>query len=301
MKNRALKNRHMKGVITAIITPFDKSGGLDAKAIKEITAFLKKKVHGLFINGTFGSGPLMSVGERKKVLELVLEEANDDVEVCVNISTTSKKWAHELAKHAADSGATCIISTAPYYYKHRADIVEKYFVELIEKSEIPVYIYDNPSVVPFKCSPELLLRLAQKGLKGMKDSSKDLVSFYKNLTVLDETDFRCIMGTDSLLLPAVVMGAPGCVSATSNYLTDLVVNLWEKVKKGDLKEGEVLQKKVIRVKRIIEKYPQIPLLQKIMREMGLNAGYPRAPFEDTPEDIWKDVKNGLEGSGIKLL
>ena len=90
MENHTYKNRDMKGVITPIITPFDRKGNLDKQALREVTAFLKNKVHGIFVNGTFGSGPLMSIEERKEVLELILEEANNYVEVCVNVSTTSE-------------------------------------------------------------------------------------------------------------------------------------------------------------------------------------------------------------------
>ncbi|GAG58641.1 unnamed protein product [marine sediment metagenome] len=76
-----------------MVTPFKQNGALDKKALREVVSFLKKRVHGLFVNGTYGCGPLMSVNERKDVLEIVTEEAGNDIQVCVHIGSTSNRDA----------------------------------------------------------------------------------------------------------------------------------------------------------------------------------------------------------------
>jgi len=293
-----LVNKAMKGVITAMVAPFNKEGELDKKAIKEVVSFLKTKVHGLFVNGTYGSGPLMSTEERKRVLEWVMEEAAGHIQVCVNISSTTNKMSIELGKHAVEVNASSVITLAPYYYKHDMNIVEDYLNELMSTIEIPVFFYNNPAVVPFNATSSFLFKLAKKGLKGIKDSSFNILNFYDYLNIFEGTDFKCMIGTDALLLPSVIMGAWGCISAISNYLPDLVMKLWEETVKGNIEKATILQKKILRVRDIFKKSPTIPLIQKALLEIGINAGYPREPFKDTPVEIWNDIKYQLSKLGV---
>ena len=293
-----LGNKDMKGVITAMVTPFNVKGAIDKKAIKEMVSFLKTRVHGLFVNGTYGSGPLMSYEERKQVLEWVMEEAAGHIQVCVNISSTTNKMSLELGKHAAEVNASSVITLAPYYYKHDTNIVEDYLNELVSTIGIPVFFYNNPAVVPFNATSNFLFKLAKKGLKGIKDSSFNILNFYDYLNIFEGTDFKCMIGTDALLLPSIIMGAWGCISAISNYLPNIVIELWEETVKGNIEKAAILQKKILKIRDIFKKSPTIPLIQKALYEIDINAGHPRAPFRDTPEEIWSDTKYQLGKLGV---
>jgi len=63
----------LKGVIPPMITPFDKEGNLDIESLEKLVAFLKDRINGLYICGSYGSGPMMSVEERKKVTEVTVK------------------------------------------------------------------------------------------------------------------------------------------------------------------------------------------------------------------------------------
>lgn len=63
----------MYGVIPPMLTPFKKDGNLDEEGIRTLVRFLNGKVNGVFICGSYGSGPLMSVEEKKKVIDIVME------------------------------------------------------------------------------------------------------------------------------------------------------------------------------------------------------------------------------------
>ena len=63
----------LKGVVPPMITPFNREGNVDIENLEKLVAFLRGKVDGLYICGSYGSGPLMSVEERKKVTEVTVK------------------------------------------------------------------------------------------------------------------------------------------------------------------------------------------------------------------------------------
>jgi len=116
-----MKIKNLTGVIPPMITPFDSDGEVDENALIDLINFLIKHVHGLFICGTYGSGPLMKPEQRKKVAEIVTQQIDNKISVIVHVGSTNTKTAVDLAKHAESVGSSHISSVPPYYYKHNKD------------------------------------------------------------------------------------------------------------------------------------------------------------------------------------
>ncbi len=161
------------GVIPPMITPFSEDDTLNEKALRNVVNFLYEHVHGYFICGTYGGGPLMNKDEKKRVVEVVVEEAKGQREVVMNVSATNTRDAIELAKFAEKAGATQVASVPPYYYQQPMVNVLRYFDKLIQAVNIPVYVYNNPKAVGYGLTPENIVELSKIGLFGMKDSSFD--------------------------------------------------------------------------------------------------------------------------------
>lgn len=293
-------NREMKGVIPPMITSFKKNGDLDKRAIKEVVSFLKTRVHGLFVNGTYGCGLMMNVNERKEVLETVMEEAGDSIQVCVHIGATTNRDAIDLGKHAAEIGVVGVASVPPYYYPHKEADIESYFENLINEIEAPVYFYNNPVTTSFAADAGILSRLAEKGLKGVKDSSFDILTFYSFIRSVKKEGFHFIMGSEALILPAVIMGGRASVAGMANCLPEEVVALWQASENGDIEKASKLQKKILNLRDVFKSGSTIPLVHQTLRERGVNAGYPRAPFREQPVEVWKEVRSKLENLGIEF-
>jgi len=291
-------NREMKGVIPPMITPFKENGDLDKKALREVVSFLKGKVHGLFINGTYGCGPLMNINERKEVLETVMEEAGRDIQICVHIGSTSNKDALELGKHAAGLDVIGVASVPPYYFPHKTADIENYFSELIAEINTPVYLYNNPITTPFSADADFLNKLADKGLKGVKDSSFDILVFYNYLRKVKKEGFHFIMGSEALILPAVFMGGRASIAGMANCLPEEIVSLWNAAEKGEIEKASELQRRVLNIRDIYKKGSTTPLVYRTLRERGVNAGYPRKPFRDQPDEIWQKVKKDIKDLGV---
>ncbi len=290
----------ISGIIPPLLTAFTKDGEFDEKAQRDIVSFLVDKVQGFYPCGTYGSGPLMSVEERKRVAEAVIDEVNGRVPVIMHVGGASTRSVVELAKHAEKAGATAVAAVPPIYYGFKEPEVERHFKALVEAVSIPVFVYNNPKTTGVSVSAEFLNRLAQAGVRGVKDSSFDIMVFYNYLWKVKKDGFIPVIGTEALIFPAVGMGAHASVSGLANAIPEPVVELFNAVKAGDLEKARPLQKKVSAMRDIMHYAPTLAMIQAILRKRGVNAGYPRLPFVLPEEDLVNRAVTEFKKLGVSF-
>ena len=109
----------LSGIIPPLTTPFTPAGDVYEKGLRELVDFqIENGSHGLFICGTYGSGPIMTLEERKQVHEIVIDQAQNRIRIVAHVGTTSTAQSIELAQHAQETGAEYIASISPYYHRH---------------------------------------------------------------------------------------------------------------------------------------------------------------------------------------
>ena len=176
----------------------------------------------------------MTVEERKQVCEIVVDQAKGRITVVDHVGTTSTAQSVALAQHAERVGADYIASISPYYHRHDERTVVEYFRALVQAVDIPVYVYNNPKASGVTLTPSFLRHLADVGVQGIKDSAFSYIEFaHFMLAMEDRPDFRFIVGTEGIALPAFMLGAKGCVSGLANVFPELMVKLWDTYKAGD--------------------------------------------------------------------
>jgi len=292
--------RKITGVIPPLLTAFDQRGTFDPAAQKEIVNFLVDKVQGFYPCGTYGSGPMMSVEERKQVAELVIDEVNGRIPVIMHVGSCSTQSVVDLAKHAESAGAYAVAAVPPIYYGFDDDAVARQFEAMLDAVSIPVFIYNNPKATGVSVSGNLLARLAEMGVSGVKDSSFDIVTFYSFLQSVKKEGFIPIIGTEALILPAVLAGAHAAISGVSNAIPGPVVDLFNAVKTGDLAKAPALQAKVFKMRDIMHYAPTLPMIQAVLRKRGVNAGYPRLPFVFPDKALVAKAIGDFKALGISL-
>ena len=100
-----MKPNEFKGIYPPMMTAFTEDGEIYEKGTRNIVDFIVPHVQGLYPCGTYGSGPMMSPEERKKVAEIVLDQVNGRVPVILHVGTADTKTTIELAQHAQSIGA----------------------------------------------------------------------------------------------------------------------------------------------------------------------------------------------------
>lgn len=273
-----MKARPLYGIYPPLVTPFTPDGKVSVNALARLIEFLSPWVHGYYICGTYGQGPLMRIEERKLVAEKLIELVKEGHKVLVHVGAPDTLTAVELARHAQDIGAHAVASVPPYYYRHSEEAVIRFFEEIARSVDIPVYAYNNPQRVGYAISPELAERLKKTGVSGVKDSSFD-VQTYIDFKLVAGEDFDVVVGTEALMLPTYVLGARAFIPGMSNYLPELVYKLFKRLESGDIEGARTLQFLVNDVRRKLHKLGSpIALTYAILGKRGIDAGMPRKPF-----------------------
>lgn len=283
----------VEGVIPPIITPFTPEGEVDGGAFHELVDFWVKHVQGLFVCGTYGSGPLMSFEQRRRAAEIVTERVNGRVPVIVHVGAADTQTSVLLARHAESIGANGVAAVAPYYYPHNDQELANYYGEIVDSVSLPVYVYNNPKTTGNSISADLLVRLADLGVVGIKDSSFDILQFYAYMRRVTKPDFEFVMGTESLILPAMAMGARAAVSGLANALPEVVVELYQACKDNDYGSAARLQQKVLELREVMHLAPSICAVQAMLKMRGMRAGSPKSPFAPISEQKYAQIEASL--------
>ena len=245
--------KDLYGIIPPLTTPFTENGNVYEEGLRRLVEFqIEKGSHGLFICGTYGSGPIMTLEERKQVHEIVIDQVKGRITVVAHVGTTSTTQSVELAQHAEAVGADYVASIAPYYHRHDERTVVEYFRALIKAVNIPAYVYNNPKASGVTITPDFLRHLADVGVQGIKDSGFSYIDFAHFVLAMENCpDFRIIVGTEGFALPAFMAGAKGCVSGLGNAFPELMVGLWDTYKAGNYEEAARLQLRVVKARKIL--------------------------------------------------
>ena len=293
--------RELQGIIPPLTTPFTEGGDVYQEGLCRLVEFqVEKGSHGLFICGTYGSGPIMTVEERKKVHEVVVDQVKGRVTVVAHVGTTSTAQSIELARHAESVGADLVASISPYYHRHDERAVVEFFRTLVEAVDIPLYVYNNPKASGVTITPSFLHHLADVGVQGIKDSGFSFIELtHFMLAMEDKPKFRFVVGTEALALPAFMVGAKGSVAGLANVFPELVVRLWDLFQAGKYQEAARVQMQVNRARQILH----IPsstnaACYAVLHERGIDVGYPKPPILPVRQDRGTAMIAGFREMGL---
>jgi 4-hydroxy-tetrahydrodipicolinate synthase len=290
-------SKEFSGIIPPVLTSFTEDGKFDEAAQREVVRFQAKHVHGFYPCGTYGSGPLMTVEERKQVARVVVEEKGN-AKVIVHVGAVSTQQAVELAQHADHIGADAVGAIPPYYYRYSDQHLLDHYRALIKAVRIPVFLYNNPMLSGNPISADLLATLAGEGLAGVKDSAFDLVNFYMYLLKVQRADFHFIIGTEAIAAAALDAGASGVISGLANVFPEFMVDFYEIWKKGNPAETAKKQLDVVKARAILKYGPTLTMTYAVLRMRGMNPGYPRAPHQDISKELYQRVEGEFKDMGL---
>lgn len=285
------------GIIPPVITCFEKQGKIDENAQRELIRYQAKFVQGFYPCGTYGSGPLMTTEERKRVAKIVIEEKGNTF-VIVHVGAPSTAEAVDLSRHAESIGADAVGAIPPYYYAYsQAQLIEHYRA-ILKAVKIPVFLYNNPELSRNPVAPDTLRILAEDGLFGVKDSSFDLVNFYNYLIAVRKPGFKFIVGTEAIAAAALDAGACGVIAGVANVFPEFLEDFYATWKRGNSAATASKQLNVIKARNILKFGPTLTMTYAALRMRGFNPGYPRAPYSEISAEIYEKALREFRAMGI---
>jgi len=289
-----MKEINVTGVIPPVITPFDRNGEPDLEAFGRLLDFLLEHVHGLYPLGTYGSGPLMQKEMRIKLAEFIIKKVDGRVPVIMHIGSADTNTAVELAQAAEKAGTDAVASVVPFYYRYDERCLMEHFTKILESVDVPFYVYNNPGMGGNTITPKMLVTLADQGLKGIKDSSFDILKFYEFIKTVKKENFDFIIGTEALLVPAVLAGAKGCVSGVSNTFPELMAQLWNAASTGEMEKAMEFQHKVNSIREIMHLSNSVISMHAMLKLRGIDIGFPRRPLLLADDALVEKIRGRLK-------
>ncbi len=277
------------GVNPALITPFTRRGEkVDFEKVKVLLDYVVGSgVQGVVPCGSTGEFPYLTVDERKRVIEKVVELVKGNVQVIAGTGSANTSEALELTHFAMDVGADAAIICAPYYFKPSNRSMYDHFKSIASKIDIPIVLYNIPQLTGTYIDWRVVEDLVEfENIIGLKDSSGNMSYI---MTVLEKTMGRLsvVCGHDEIVFPALAAGGKGMILASANVIPDHWVKLYNLFKDGKFEEARKLQFKAQKLARIIVKSGAVGV-KEALKMMGLNMGKARKPLSMGGELTYED-------------
>ena len=238
----------LKGVISALPTPFN-NGKVDLKSLEKLIQYqLKNGIQGFVVNGTTAESPTLQWDEVITIFQVVKSLSGDKVPVIVGTGSNSTAQTIDTTKKAADLGADAVLLVVPYYNKPPQRGLVQHFTSVASASTVPVILYNVPGRTITTLATESIVELSKnKNIIGIKEASGD-IEFNKKLFQLLPDSFIKLSGDDDTYISFLKIGGHGVISVMSNIITAACVS-W--TQKANAKNWSEVDKDFLRYKKII--------------------------------------------------
>ena len=239
------------GVGTALITPFAADGSLDETAISLLARRqVAAGVHVLVPCGTTGETPTLSMDERRRVIELVVAEANGRALVLAGAGGYDTKEVIHMAAMVKAAGADGILSVTPYYNKPTPEGLYQHYKAIAESTDLPIIVYNVPGRTGCNIDPATLVRLAGiPNIIGVKEASGN-ISQMADICHAVPDDFIVMSGDDAITLPLMALGGHGVISVASNEVPAEMVQMVEAFERGAIADAQHWHNKLLPIMQI---------------------------------------------------
>jgi 4-hydroxy-tetrahydrodipicolinate synthase len=273
-------------VITAMVTPMEKSGAIDYDRVDSLAKHLiESGSDALLVAGTTGESPTLTNEEEIELVSTVKRAAANRAKIILGAGSNSTHSAIEYSKFAEKEGVDAILSVVPYYNKPNQRGIVEHFSAIAKSTSLPIILYNIPSRTGVTMAPETVAYLANtfKNIVGIKQSCSDL-DVITELKLTCPSDFAIYSGDDSLTLPMLSVGAHGVISVASHLFGSEIKSMIRNFKNGDVLAARNMHKELYPVFRKLFMAPNPIPVKAGLAYKGLIDEFVRLPLVTLSED-----------------
>lgn len=288
-----------RGIVPPIITPLTSEDELDEAAYRKVLEYcLKAGVHGFWVCGAAGEGFVLGDDERMRIAEISVEQVQGRAKVIMHVGATTTRSVVRLARQAGAAGVDAVSSVPPLLYRPDDDAIVSYYRAIADAVDLPIFVYNLPGLTGVEVTPPLLERLVREvpRIAGVKHSAPD----FFNIHAFNQLGIAVFTGHSGLLLPALTMGAVGCIGSPLNIAPRIHLDIYDAYRDGDMAKAEKRQRQAAAIHAFCFQYPHIALYKTILSErLGIDCGIPRPPIRSLTDDRSREVIRRAKEMGIE--
>ncbi|MCW4466662.1 4-hydroxy-tetrahydrodipicolinate synthase [Glutamicibacter sp. MNS18] len=276
----------LRGVLTALATPFTESGELDLPKLRFLVdRSVNAGVGGVVAGGSTGEFAALSTAERELVVQTVIRHTAGRVPVIAQTGATSTVEAIRLSKAAEAAGADVLMLVTPYYEALTLEETVDYIKTVARAVSLPVMLYNIPDATGVNLDPQTISSLAREveNIRYVKDSS---ANFEQALQLIHHhsQDIATFIGWDAYTFSALAEGAAGVMAGAANVVPEQLVDVARRIGAGDITGALQQWRGVYPVIDSLLSLPFISAIKEALKIQGHPVGDPRHPVSPlTPE------------------
>jgi 4-hydroxy-tetrahydrodipicolinate synthase len=200
------------GILTAMVTPFDKDGALDEDAaVRLMHHLLENGSDGLVLAGTTGESPTLTDEEKCRLWELAVTETRRDAIIVAGTGTYDTRHSVELTERATEIGVDAMLVVTPYYNRPNRRGIKAHFETVAAATDRPIVVYNIPSRTATDIPNDLLAELAQtENIAAVKQAR------YEDMQPID--GMNLLAGNDDILAKVMDMGGTGGILVAAHLV-----------------------------------------------------------------------------------
>ncbi|HET8863625.1 MAG TPA: 4-hydroxy-tetrahydrodipicolinate synthase [Solirubrobacterales bacterium] len=286
----------IRGVITAMATPFEPGGAVDEDAARRLASHLVEHgSHGLVVAGSTGEAATLDDEEHISLLRAVVAEVGGSAHVYCGTGTNDTRHSVELTRAAAEAGAEAALVVTPYYNKPPpAGLLGHFEAIAAAVPDLPLIAYNIPSRVVINVPPEQLAEIAGiDSVVAVKQANNDDLGPIEGLDVL--------AGNDDIYLRTLELGLAGGILVASHLVGDQMREIWDAVEAGEMERAKEIDSGLQPLYDVLGIVANpIPLKAALEMTGLIPSGGLRLPLVEADAGVRAAVREALDAVGVAV-
>ena len=285
----------LKGVISAVVTPFGQREELDEPTLRKHIEFqLSAGLHGLLFTGGCGEFLNLNDDERRRVMDIAVDQVSGRVPVIVGVLSPDTRHACELARDARKAGADAVLVLPPYYVTPSLTATYEHYRRIACEGELAVVVYNNPARTNVQLDAAALVKLCEiENVVAVKDCDRNATSLSEKIMEM-EGRIEILSGEDDLAFATLMLGAKGGMWATPNLFPEHFVTMYRAVLVGNLDAARQIHYRLLRFWKVCFTTNHPSTLKAAMAMASRPVGRARFPFLQPTDEQLDDVRAALK-------
>jgi 4-hydroxy-tetrahydrodipicolinate synthase len=284
-----MKKEMLQGVIVPIITPIDQDEAVDEAAFrKHIRYLIEQGVQGLFAGGSAGEGPLLTMGEWQRMMEIIFDENRGRVFLLGGAIDTSTRRVSERIKILSRTGYKYFVVTPTFYLTSKTREEHLSFFGACKDAAGPMEMigYNIPQAVGAEIAVETLCAMAErKWIRYCKESSGKL-DYFKNLVAEGrKVGLKVFEGDELTMADGLQAGACGIVPVCANYAPQPFIEAYKAASAGDSAKLEAAHSRILKLREhlVLSGACWLSGIKYAVSTLGMGTGKPISPLPGVSE------------------
>ena len=288
-----------KGIVPAMVTPITSDGKINVGALRKLTNYLiEGGVHGLFPVGSQGEFYALTMEEKKKVIETVVEETRGRVPVYAGTGAITTREAIALTQMAEAAGVNAVSVLTPFFITPNETELFEFYSAIARSTRLPILLYNNPGRTGVNLSANFVVRVSKiDNIVGIKDSSGDMTLMAEYIRRTDGK-FSVLAGRDTLIYGVLCYGGKGAIAATANVAPKVIVEIYEAFVAGDMKRSLEAQFRLAPLRLAFELGTFPVVIKEALNLIGIDAGSAIAPVGGIKPEAKAELGKVLKEMGL---